>query len=231
MSDQAPAKKKGLSDNWAVREVDHLFERLGYYTRFVGYSKWFLGVLALVLLVSLIAWPLLTKDRSGIRVSFVDKGNNKNPQQPATSPVMNNPEYRGVTQNGDQFKLNGLRATQVTSTLVRVDNIEGQLLRTGSTGWYALSADQGEYHQDTKIIELSGNVNVLNDGGYNFVTSKATINASTSDISGNEQISGTGPMGNLLASGFEIVDSGRHIIFKGGAEQVHVHIDRKQKRR
>ncbi len=199
--DDAPAKKKGLSDNWAVREVDHLFARLGYYTRFVGYSKWFLGVVALVLLVSLIAWPLLTKDRSGIRVSFVDNGG-KTPQQPAASPVMNSPEYRGVTDAGDQYKFNGVKATQMTPTLIRMEQIEGQLLRHDGR-WYSLDADHGDYHQDTKILELTGNVTVLDDRGYSFTTTQATMNTATSDITGNAPVVARGRWVTCLPVGLK----------------------------
>lgn len=221
---EAQPRKHALSENWAVREVDHLFARLGYYTRFVGYSKWMLGVLALVLLVSLIAWPLLTKDRSGLRVSFVQKDGSK-PEQPATSPVMNNPQYTGITARGEQFVINGLRATQVTPAMMDIEIVTAHIIRL-SGGWASVTADRAVYNKDKKTVELTGNVTVMDDRGYTFVTPSATIDTETSNVKGNQPVSGSGPMGKLLASGFEIMDSGSRIIFLGGEKQVRLDIDR-----
>jgi lipopolysaccharide export system protein LptC len=222
------SEKKGLSANWAVAEVDHLFSTLGRYTRFVVYSKWFLLVVALGLMTVLIALPLLSHDRSGIRVSFVDTGDN--PAAKASSPIMTNPEYHGIDTKGEQYRVNGARAVQVTPTLIALEKVEAQLVTTQG-GWRSLTADRGEYHQDTKLLVLIGNVTVIDDQGYSFTTEKANVEtAKNLHITGDQPVSGVGPTGNLLASGFEIMDSGAHMIFVGGAEQVHLHIDRKQKR-
>jgi len=227
MATEQPAKK-GLSANWAVTEVDHLFTTLGRYTKFVIYSKWFLLLFAFGLLTTLIALPLLSHDRSGIRVSFVDAGSLKGKQ--AASPVMNNPEYRGVGQKGEQFKVNGSKATQVTPTLIRIDHVESQML--GQDGsWRSLTANSADYHQDTKMILLQGDVTLLDNRDYTFTTQEATVDTYTMDVTGTVLITCVGPMGNLLASAFEIRDSGKHLIFTSTAsQQVHVHIDRNQHR-
>jgi lipopolysaccharide export system protein LptC len=187
-----------------------------------------LGALALVLLLGLVLWPVLTKDRSGLRISFTDKGSAGAPAQPTDSPVMNTPEYRGITNKGEQFVINGTKATQITPTLMRVEKMTSHLIRLDNA-WDAVSSDWADYHQDTKIIELFGNVTATNDKGYVFVTSHATVDTNTSDVHGDQPVTGTGPMGNILASRFEIMDSGAHIVFMGGAQQVHVHIDRNKK--
>lgn len=226
MEDPRPIRK-GLSADWAVREVDHLFARLTRYTRFVLYSKWFLGVLAIVLMVSLVAFPLLTKDRSGIRVSFGD--NTGKTSGPATSPVMSNPLYSGSNEKGEQFKVKGVRAIQKTSALVELEQVESHLLKADG-GWLALTADRGEFYQDKKIVELYGNVTILNDKGYNFVTSHATVDTNTMDAHGNEPVSGTSPTGNLLASGFKMRDNGSTIEFTGRGARQYLQIDQaKQK--
>jgi len=211
-------KHEGFSAWWAVREVDHLIGKLGRYTRFVFYSKRALLVVAGILTLALIAWPLLTKDRSGLRVSFVDSKTaaaNK-----VASPVMDNPEYRGQGSTGQQYKINGITATQKTPTLVIIDKAEGQMLRTDGK-WYQVTADRAEYQQDKKIVDLYGNVNVYDMNGTNFVTAHATVEMQTMHIWGTDPITGTSDMGNIVASGFEIEDNGDHIIFNRGAQQVH----------
>jgi lipopolysaccharide export system protein LptC len=216
---------EGFSAWWAVREVDHMFGRIARYTRFVVYGKWSLLSLAVLLIASLIVWPLVTKDRSGIRISFVD---NKTAGQKPASPVMNNPEYRATGDKGQQYKITGKTAIQKTPNLVVIDAVEGQMLKADGK-WYSLMADRGEYQQDKKLIDLFGNVNVLDTGGTQFVTEQATIEVDTNHIYGTKAVSGTGPMGNILASGFEIRDNGSHIIFTRGDAPVFVKVNRSKK--
>ncbi|MFZ4540306.1 MAG: LPS export ABC transporter periplasmic protein LptC [Rickettsiales bacterium] len=220
-------RHEGLSAWWAVREVDHLFASLGRYTRFVGFGKWALVVVAVILTASLLIWPLITKDTSGMRVSFVDS---KTAKQAPSSPVMSNPEYQGSSVSGQQYKVTGKTATQKTSDLIVIEAVEAQMVKpTG--GWYSLNADTAEYNQAAKRIELMNNVTVIDDKGTTFTTSRATIETDTSHIYGNEAINGVGSMGNIVASGFEIKDNGDHIIFTGGAKQLTVTVDRSAKKK
>ncbi len=217
--------RTGLSAWWAVREVDYLFSRLGHYTRFVAYSKWSLIGIVLVLTLSLIGWPLLTKDKSGIRVSFVDA---KSVKEKPVSPVMQNPIYRGIGNHGQQFKMVGRTATQQTPTLVIIDHPEGQMLKENN-GWNYLTADRAEYQQDKKIIDLYDNVTLVDDKANTFNTIHATVLMPSMDVSGHDPITGVGDLGNILASSFEIKDKGTHFIFYGGAQQLKVTVDRAKK--
>lgn len=206
---------------WGVREVDHLFSAFARYTRFVLYSKWAFGIIAIVLMVSLIGYPLLTKDRSGIRVSFVGTDSKG---QPISSPVMNNPEYQGTDANGQQYKVTGARAIQKTPELIVIENVEGQLVRADGS-FVALSADSAEYKQKAQFIDLIGNVTITDASGYTFLTPRATVNTATMDVDGNEAVEGDGPQGKLLATGFKIRDNGKQISF-GGTSRVTVKLDK-----
>ena len=224
--DDSSERHDGISAWWAVREVDYLFARIGHYTRFVAYSKWSLVGVAAVLTLSLIAWPLLSKDKSGLRVSFVDA---KTVRRKPDSPVMDNPEYRGIGDKGQQYKITGKTAIQQTPTLVIIANVEGQMLK-GNGGWNSLTADRAEYQQDKKLIDLFGNVTVIDDRGNTFTTSHATIEMPSMHVFGNDVITGEGTLGNILASGFEIKDKGEHIIFTGGTQQLKVQVERAHKK-
>src|SRR5262249_6618623 len=151
------------------------------YTKFVLFSKWFLGVFAIVLMSSLIAWPLLTKDRSGIRITFMGTGNPNN----AASPVMEHPQYEGSDAKGQQFKVTGIRATQKTPELVLIEKVDGQLIRANG-GWSSLNADTAEYRQKQNHLELIGNVVISSDTGYIFNTPRASVDTKTMHITGNE---------------------------------------------
>ncbi|MES2984860.1 MAG: LPS export ABC transporter periplasmic protein LptC [Pseudomonadota bacterium] len=221
-------QKRGLSAMWAVREVDHLFSRFKRYTQFVLYGKWSLAAVALVLAVSVMAWPFLTREKSGLRVSFVDTKTAATGQKP-DSPVMDNPEYRGLGAQGQQYKINGTTATQMSPTLVIIAKAEAQLLRLNGS-WFYLTADRAEYHQDSGIVELFGNVTVVDDRQTTFVTEHATVETKTMDAHGSDPITGVGPLGNIVASGFEMRDNTTHITFLRGTDPVKVHIDKKKKK-
>lgn len=216
-----PEKRK-FTDSWAVREVDHLLSRFTRYTRFVLYSKWFLGVFALLLMGSLILWPLLTQDKSGVRISFI--GTETKDGGMSISPVMNNPVYEGTDKKGGRFKVTGGRAIQQSAELIIIEKVEGQLL-TKNQSWVSLTADRADYEQAKNSLILTGNVILIHDAGYSFTTPQAMINTETMAVYGNQQIRGDGPMGNLLATGFEIRDNGNRIRF-GGTGRVNVHLEK-----
>lgn len=212
-----------LSSWWALADAEHLFGRIRRYTRFVALSKWSLLGVALVLTASLIIWPLLSADKSGLRVSF--SGTPADGQK-ATSPVMTNPEYRGLGEAGQEFKISGKTATQKTPTLVVMEMVEAQMTKANGA-WNSITADRAEFQQDKKIIDLFGHVTLIDAKGSNFTTEHATIEMSPLHIYGREAISGISANGNILASGFEIVDDGARIIFTRGAAPVKVNFERK----
>lgn len=218
--EESSKRQEGLSAWWAVREVDSLFARIGRYTRFVVYGKWSLLVVALVLMTSLIVWPLATKDSSGLRVSFTE---NKASQSAPSSPVMQSPVYSGSGVSGQQYKITGKTATQQSASLIVIDAVEAAMTRPDGS-LRILTADKAEFQQDKKLLELYGNVTVIDADGTNFVTEQATIETNTSRIYGTKRITGQGNMGNLVASGFEITDNGEHIRFTGGNAPVKLMI-------
>ncbi len=222
-------KKHTLSANWAVREVDHLLSRFTRTTRFVLYGKWSLTTLALLLIGILIAWPYFTRDATGVRVSFISAGSIK--LDTTLMPRMNNPKYEATTDAGEPFKVTGAVAIQKSATLVVIEKVNGELLKKDGS-WLSLSADSAEYDQSKASIILKGNVNVVNDKGYNFVTQSAAVDTKTMHVVGQEQISGVGPQGKLLASNFEIIDNGKEVRFNGkevrfgGKSRVNIKIER-----
>lgn len=215
-------QSKGLGANWAVREVDHLFQRAARYTRFVLFSKWFLAIIAMILISVLMIYPLLRKDNSGMRITF--SGTDTKSASTAENPTMNSPVYEGTDKSNQPFRLTGKRAIQMGGGVIKVEEVEGQLLMKNDN-FISLTADSAEYHQEQHIIDLLGHVRVVQGSGYTFNTNSARVDTSTQDVTGSEQITGEGPQGNLLATGFQIRDNGKRILF-GGSGRVNVTVDR-----
>lgn len=217
-------KKSGLSANWAVREVDHLFSRLSRYTSFVIYSKWSLAGVAVFLLVALLLWPMASEHSAG-RISFVGTGEGAVTGKSSVSPTMDSPVYEGTDKNGQQYRITGARAVQATPELVVIEQVEGNIDTRNS--FVSLTARQAEYAQKQQRITLLGNVHVTSGEGYDFTTPSALVNTETMEVTGEEEVRGAGPMGNLLATGFEIRDNGKTVRF-GKTGRVNVNITKAQ---
>ncbi|MFZ4124789.1 MAG: LPS export ABC transporter periplasmic protein LptC [Rickettsiales bacterium] len=194
------------------RGVEDLFARLTRYTRFVLFSKWFLAVFALAVIAFLIGWPLLTRDTSGMRVSFVVTENKDGSH--AVSPMMSNPRYQGVDKKGQKYTVTALQGVQRTPVIIDLEKVQADMFMRDES-WLSLTADRAEFHDDTKLLYLLGNVTMFHDGGYSFLTERAVIDTNTSQAAGDKAVTGQGPMGNLLATGFEIRDNGSIIKFGG----------------
>jgi lipopolysaccharide export system protein LptC len=223
MPPRSPSDRpEGFAGWWGVREVDFLYGRIKRYTRFVIYGKWSLVSIALLLVAVLIIWPLVTKDKSGLRISFVDaKTAPTNPSQ----PVMNSPVYRGTGVDRREYKVVGEKAVQLSPALIEVTAVEATLMKPDG-GWQVLTADKAEYKQDEAQIELTGNVVLTDSAGNEFRSAQATIDTRTMDVTGNSPIEGGGASGNIVASRFEIRDNGDRITFHRGEAPVMVLLER-----
>ena len=202
-------------------EVDQLFVAFARYTRFVLFSKWIFGILALLMLAGLIGWPLLTNDKGGRRVSFVST----DPASRIANPVMESPNFVGSGKNNEQYSMTGIRATQRSAQLVFIEKPQGQLVKSDGS-MTSMQAETALFHQDTKIVELAGDVNLFDDKGNVFTTVRATINTGTMDADGDQPVEGNGPNGKLVATGFKIRNSGKVISFGSAGTRVNVHIDK-----
>ena len=205
-----------------LREADTVFGYISRYTRFVVFSKWFLGVVSLLAMTLLIAWPLLSHNNSGVRVSFVmQEGKNG---QSSVTPVMNKPRYEGADNKGQKYTITADKATQQSTTLIGLENVAADMFPS-SGAWLSLTAKAGEYHDDSKLLFLSGGVMLYHEDGYQFTTERVKVDTKTSTAHGDLAVEGQGPMGKLLATGFEIRDNGSRILF-GGRGRVNMTLNK-----
>lgn len=202
---------------------DHasLFGMLTRYTRFVLLSKWFLGVFAVVLLVMLIVWPLIS-GQSDSRISFVGSDGSA---ESASYPTMYNPRYQGVDGKMRQFTIVADKAVQQTKDLAQLENIKGEMFLSDQS-WLTIAANSGTFSEKKQVLTLTGNVTLTHAAGYVVVTNQAYVKVKESYIWGDGPVEGVGPTGKLLATGFEIMDNGNRMIF-GKQGRVNVTINRK----
>ena len=83
-----------------------------------------------------------------------------------------------------------------------------------------ISADQGVYRKDTRILNLRGNVSLRDPSGDDFRTETAIVDTAHSTIAGQGRVTGTGPTGAVTAQSFTVYDQGQRVVFRGNVHSV-----------
>lgn len=186
------------------------------YSRFVSLLKVVLPATAVVLAALVLFWPQLNPLDSrfhlrAVQVSIDDLENLR----------MVSPRVNGTDTKNQPYTLTASVATQAAggSDVTELANPKGDIaLNDGS--WIALTANQGEYNKQTRILNLWDHVNVFHDAGYEIKTERAEADLGAGSVSGDEPVEGQGPDSSLRGQGFRIYNKGAHIVVTGKSRLV-----------
>ncbi len=200
--------------------------RLGRgYSRFVGAMKVLLPAGALVLIGLVVAWPYLGDSDGGFNIGFSDLVLSE-----AEGPNIVNPRLVGTDSSDNPFTLTADLAKNfrpgkngedfwASETPVDLEMPKADLtLDDGS--WLVLTANTGQLIPTNKTLELSGDVTLFHDLGYELNTSAATIDLEAGAALSDKPVEGQGPFGTLTAEGMRLTDKGRNIVFTGKARML-----------
>ena len=199
-----------LSDPFRNSENQtHTHSRL--YSRFVNLMKLILPLLALFVVALVIAWPHLNTADIGFRLGFSALQLNG-----TQDPSMINPRYVGTDNDNQPFSLTADLARNLpgTSTSIELEMPKADITTSDGT-WLVLTAENGIYTRNSKTLKLVGKVNLFHDQGYEFRTDRALIDLARGTANSNDPVEGQGAFGNLRASGFQLKDKGKIILFRG----------------
>ncbi len=187
---------------------------LARYSRFVGWMQIVMPSLAAVLLALVLAWPKLMQDDDRFQVGFAKLS----PKEVETLSMVNS-RYFGVDQANRPFAVSADLAVQQPGNADLVTLKAPKADFTSSSGANVfVDAETGVYHQQSKVLDLVGSVNLFHDAGYELHTASATIDLVRNAARGSEPITGHGPQGRTLAAeGFEVRDKGLEVVFTGKA--------------
>lgn len=182
------------------------------YSRFVQLLKLMSAAVALILLAAVIVWPQLRPRDGTFQIGVSESGG----PEDAESLNMVNPRYTGLDSNNLPYEVTADLASQETSKseFITLDNPKADMtMKDGS--WLALTARSGLYGQKSQKLELSGDVNLFHDSGYEFTSRSATIDLDSGTGEGKEPAYGHGPAGEIEGEGFRFTDKGKIITFTG----------------
>ena len=181
------------------------------YSRFVNMMKLILPTVALVLIILVVAWPHIDAEKLGFRI-----GVTMLKLSGSDDPSMINPRYVGTDSDDQPFSITADLAQNITASGTSITLIMPKADITLDDGtWLVLTANEGMYARVGKTLNLLGSVNLYHDSGYEFATPRAKINLATGSAESSDPVRGQGPFGQLVASGFRVVNKGKVIHFLG----------------
>ncbi len=139
------------------------------------------------------------------------------PRETPTQIRMVNPHFLGRDEQGRAFNLSARQARRDDNDLQQVFldapvmtlDVDGQRPST-------LTADNGVYREDTRILKLTGHVRVDDSRDSTVATDQATVDTRTGAINGRSSLDAKGPNGTLSAGSYTATNKGDHLILRGG---------------
>jgi lipopolysaccharide export system protein LptC len=189
---------------------------VGFHSRLVGFLKLVLPLVAASLVVLVAAWPHIYQREDRFKIGIA----NVNLEEAATVRMVK-ARFTGIDAANRPYVLTADDAVQQAgdANVVELTAPKGDItLANGS--WVALTGETGHFYKDLQILDLSGQVNLFHDAGYEFRTATARFEMAKSAAEGNERVDGQGPFGSIVAEGFRIVDRGAVVHFLGKSRLV-----------
>jgi lipopolysaccharide export system protein LptC len=182
----------------------------------VSIAKRLLPIAAFAALAVVVLWPQIAGMEERVRVAY------RKPaiDVPTGAASVVEPRFQGTDERGRPYTLSADMAVQdAGSDRVRLASPRGDVTLEGGA-WVMLQADAGQFHREARLLDLSGNVTLFHDSGYEVRTDEAAVDLSAGTAQGDVPVSAQGPAGTLDAVGFTLMERGDIVVFKGPARMV-----------
>ena len=185
-------------------------------SRLVALMKLVLPAAALAIVALTFAWPQLLPDQREIRI-----GDAKIAGVNVDGLVMDNPRFIGTDSDQRPYQITATSASQrgKGDQLVYLQDPKADILMKNS-GWVAMTARAGIYDKKVETVDLSGEVTLFYDRGYQFASNSARVDLRAGTAEGRQPVSGHGEGGRIEGEGFQLFDRGARIIFTGRSKAV-----------
>jgi lipopolysaccharide export system protein LptC len=179
--------------------------------RLARFARIALPLVALGLVGLIIAWSRINPIIERIHISETEQA----PEEIETV-TMENARFAGIDSQNRSFNVTAVRAIQSADDNNHIDlQLPKADIVLSSGAKVAIRSDKGGLHRDTQILELVGQVTLTQDQDYEFHTEKARIDLDARTAGGDSPVEGRGPQGEIHAEGFDILDGGARVLFRG----------------
>ncbi|MEL7231566.1 MAG: LPS export ABC transporter periplasmic protein LptC, partial [Pseudomonadota bacterium] len=129
--------------------------------------------------------------------------------------TMVNARFTGRNVAGEAFEITADTARRRRTDPSVIDLENPRLVDQLGT---VVTAPTGTYHQNDEYLDLFEDVRVIDSEGYAFNTTAARAFVQDGRVQGLEPLQGTGPLGDVRADTYEILDEGDRVVLRGNVD-------------
>jgi lipopolysaccharide export system protein LptC len=128
---------------------------------------------------------------------------------------MVNARFTGRNVAGDAFVITADTARRRRADSSIIDLTNPRLMDDKGT---VVTAPSGTYHQNDEFLDLFENVRLVDEEGYVFTTTEARAFVQDGRVEGVKPLDGSGPLGDVRADTYEILDEGNRVVLRGNVD-------------
>ncbi|MEM1088102.1 MAG: LPS export ABC transporter periplasmic protein LptC [Pseudomonadota bacterium] len=129
--------------------------------------------------------------------------------------TMVNARFTGRNVAGEAFEITADTARRRRNDPSIIDLENPRLVDQLGT---IVTAPTGTYHQNDEYLDLFEDVRVVDSEGYAFNTTAARAFVRDGRVQGLEPLEGSGPLGDVRADTYEILDDGDRVVLRGNVD-------------
>ncbi len=176
-------------------------------------AKRALPIGALILLAAIVLWPELSRELNRHRAALI------HPETIPASGEMAHANYHGIDQRGRPYAITAATAHDEGTGRIDLTQPKGDITTDGGR-WLMVQSRKGSYVQHSGALDLSDDVLVYRDDGTTLQSDTADVDLKAGAASSNDRTHVEGPVGQLDAQGFMLVDKGDLIRFTGPGHMI-----------
>ena len=126
--------------------------------------------------------------------------------------TMLNPRFEGRDAQDQPYTLTADTARRRRENISLVDLVNPHLEDAASS---TVQAREGVWNDKTKVLDLVGDVVMTDAAGYTFTAERTRMFVEENRVEGQTPLNGIGPIGEVRADSYEVLDGGDRLLLKG----------------
>jgi lipopolysaccharide export system protein LptC len=131
---------------------------------------------------------------------------------PVASATMLNPRFEGLDASDRPYSLTAETARQRRENRKITDLVNPRLEDWSAT---QVRAREGVFNDEEDVLDLVGEVVMTDAAGYTFTAERSRIFLGENRVDGQTPLTGYGPMGDVRADAYEVLNDGNLLVLKG----------------
>ena len=175
-----------------------------------SYIKKICIIIIVILVISVTFTSNFNSSRFKLVISNINPESNENVKLNIESP-----KYHGLDKKGREFSIVADNAISIDNNIIKLENINTHIDNLGKK-YITAYANNGLYYSKDNIVNLNGNISILDDSGISINTENIFIDFIKSEIKTNDPIYISNNQIEFVAqNGLQTYEEANKIYFKG----------------